>query len=966
MIAIRLARTVRYWGALFLLAAGLELNAQNTTNKGTDFWTTFTSHINVENGEFYPPGLALYITSDVSTSGVVSIPGRGYSDEFTVSPNNITIVQVPFGLSYTGTSEAPEQKGIHISSRDPVVVYSHIYGEKRSGASLVMPSRSLGQEYRAVCYYEDSQFSIIGVESDTWVEITPTALTEAGRPANTPFKIKLQAGDVYQVRSGGDLTGSKITTKVPENSNCKKIAVYSGSMGVRIGCGGQGFDNLYQQLFAYSSWGRDYIAVPMENRPYDILRILAGEQASTVTVNGVSRVISPGGYLEVPQITEALVIHADQPVSVAQFTPSQTCDNRNPRDDNLSPFYEPLYPGDPDMVILSPIEQNLRQITLYSSSAQDITDNYINVIIAKEDVPTFTLDGSTQVGQFREITGNTTYAYARFRVSAGTHRLSAGGGFNAIAYGYGNYESYAYLGGTNLLDFSKHITHETGPEIYTGSESCSGRTVRFSAELDFEVYSFQWDFGDGTVSGVETELEKLLSYEHTYAGAGNYTAKLVILKSDGSECGDAERLEIPYELQVSPNPFPEPVFHIPPSCVEDLVQFENLSSIADGTAMTYEWDFGDGSPVSGEANPLHKFSQPGIYQVSLSAISKYGCRQQLSQEITINAADPSAEFTLAEAICQNETALFSDQSTVSLGEVTRWHWDFNGEGSSAEKDPSFRFATPGLKTITLTAYTGENCFDVEVREMTVLPSPEPVFTLSREQAVVCVNTPPFTLSGFSPLNGHLGGQGQLAAAAGLDENGIFYPALAGAGSHEVFYTYTNAEGCSQTVSQVILVQELPVVNAGNDQRILEGKSADLNAGSSGIRFEWTPSHGLDNPFSLDPRAAPDTTTVYTLTAWNEAGCMNTDEVKVEVLRFLRIPGMFTPNNDGTNDRWIIGNIEDYPRCLVQIFNRFGERVFHSQGYPEPWNGDLGNKLLPPATYYYVIRPNEAHPRSPGR
>src|SRR5690606_41250570 len=86
--------------------------------------------------------------------------------------------------------------------------------------------RSPGQEYRAITYNEDSQFTIIGVEDDTHVEITPTAQTEGGRPAGVPFSITLQRGEVYQVRSPGDLTGSRITTKIPENSTCKKIAVY--------------------------------------------------------------------------------------------------------------------------------------------------------------------------------------------------------------------------------------------------------------------------------------------------------------------------------------------------------------------------------------------------------------------------------------------------------------------------------------------------------------------------------------------------------------------------------------------------------------------------------------------------------------------------------------------------------------------------------------------------------------------
>src|SRR3546814_365821 len=250
-------------------------------------------------------------------------------------------------------------------------------------------------------------------------------------------------------------------------------------------------------------------------------------------------------------------------------------------------------------------------------------------------------------------------------------------------------------------------------------------------------------------------------------------------------------------------------------------------------------------------------------------------------------------------------------------------------------------------------------------EMLVLPVPQPQFTLSSEQAVVCLNTAPFTVSGFSPQDGYQGGSGRLTASAGLDANGIFHPSEAGTGVHELSYTFTNQEGCSVTVTQEIVVQALPTVNAGPDKRILQGEKVALAAQSPGVRMEWSPATGLDNPFVLQPRAAPDTTTTYTLTAWNEEGCSRTDQVTVEVLRLLQIPNLFTPNDDGTNDRWVIRHIEDYPQCLVQIYNRFGQRVYSSIGYSESWNGRQGNQPLPSGTYYYVIRPHEAHPNITG-
>src|SRR3546814_18592440 len=102
-------------------------------------------------------------------------------------------------------------------------------------------------------------------------------------------------------------------------------------------------------------------------------------------------------------------------------------------------------------------------------------------------------------------------------------------------------------------------------------------------------------------------------------------------------------------------------------------------------------------------------------------------------------------------------------------------------------------------------------------EMLVLPVPQPQFTLSSEQAVVCLNTAPFTVSGFSPQDGYQGGSGRLTASAGLDPNGIFHPSEAGTGVHEPSYTFTNPEGCTVPLTQDIAVQALPTVNAQPDK-----------------------------------------------------------------------------------------------------------------------------------------------------
>ena len=75
------------------------------------------------------------------------------------------------------------------------------------------------------------------------------------------------------------------------------------------------------------------------------------------------------------------------------------------------------------------------------------------------------------------------------------------------------------------------------------------------------------------------------------------------------------------------------------------------------------------------------------------------------------------------------------------------------------------------------------------------------------------------------------------------------------------------------------------------------------------------------------------------------------------LQAIVVPNTFTPNGDGINDTWDLKNIDGYTNCQVQVFNRYGIKVFYSAGYSTPWNGSYHNSLVPPGTYYYIINPN---------
>ena len=95
---------------------------------------------------------------------------------------------------------------------------------------------------------------------------------------------------------------------------------------------------------------------------------------------------------------------------------------------------------------------------------------------------------------------------------------------------------------------------------------------------------------------------------------------------------------------------------------------------------------------------------------------------------------------------------------------------------------------------------------------------------------------------------------------------------------------------------------------------------------------------------------------YVITATDIYNCTATDTftVKVTDIECIHVYNVFTPNGDGVNDTWDIDNIFLYPDVEINVFNQWGNKVFSSTGYTEPWDGTYNGKPLPAATYYYTL------------
>mgnify|MGYP000530714676 CR=1 FL=1 len=171
------------------------------------------------------------------------------------------------------------------------------------------------------------------------------------------------------------------------------------------------------------------------------------------------------------------------------------------------------------------------------------------------------------------------------------------------------------------------------------------------------------------------------------------------------------------------------------------------------------------------------------------------------------------------------------------------------------------------------------------------------------------------------------------------------------------FVYEVTGACVFTDTVCITVEELPIANAGLDDNIFEFESTVLNATGGGT-YRWSPTTGLSDSTIFNPTASPDVTTTYYVTVTSPNGCTGIDSVTITVLPALNFPDGITPNGDGKNDVWIIDFIEEYPDNMVEIYNRWGELLFHADGYQQDWDGTYQGKELPIGTYYYIIDLND--------
>ena len=238
------------------------------------------------------------------------------------------------------------------------------------------------------------------------------------------------------------------------------------------------------------------------------------------------------------------------------------------------------------------------------------------------------------------------------------------------------------------------------PTFVQSSPDCNEFT--FSSNSTCVGGVFNWTFGDG-FSGTGT------SVVHSYNQAGYYHVYYSY-----------------YDPTCCP-PLPEDTVVAVPVAADfawevvcnTLTVVDNASFLPPYSIVTWEWDWGDGSPLTyGSAPGVHTYAVPNTYPVTLTVYTAAGCEASYTQNITIGG--PAVSTTISPSACNGPVAF---AATVLGGNVIDWQWDFGDGFTSGQQNTEHTYDTPNTYTWTLTATDAAGCQTTATGNVTVVAPP---------------------------------------------------------------------------------------------------------------------------------------------------------------------------------------------------------------------------------------------------
>ncbi len=410
-------------------------------SRGKDFWLAFPQNAILEENKTL--SLKLFITSDRTTTGVVSIPGLSILTPFHLNPSEIQEVDVD-SVAQLLVSEQVQKLGVHVTADNDVAVFGLSHRPASTDSYLALPVKVLGTTYRAVGYHPlqngpesfTSECAMVATEDHTIVTMTLNADTRGGHHKGETFSVSLNQGETYLVQGStttgrpSDLTGSLVTATKP-------IGFFIGHMCAQVPPDVSFCNQLLEMEPPTPSWGRQFYVGRFEGKGQYAMRVIASEDKTEVFVNNkLVAKLSAGAFYENNHLADNSFVTASAPVLVVEYSQGSTADT--------------VQVGDPMMLLITPTEQFLKYYR-FATPINGEWHHYINLVVPLDAESSLRVDGRPVPLRYFKTIDISHYGIAQYEVGFGSHAVSCDKPFGLYCYGFGvgadNYDSYGNDGG---------------------------------------------------------------------------------------------------------------------------------------------------------------------------------------------------------------------------------------------------------------------------------------------------------------------------------------------------------------------------------------------------------------------------------------------------------------------------------------------------------------------------------------
>ena len=402
-----------------------------------------------------------------------------------------------------------------------------------------------------------------------------------------------------------------------------------------------------------------------------------------------------------------------------------------------------------------------------------------------------------------------------------------------------------------------------------------------------------------------------------------------------------------------------PLFLNPPgllTCANDVVTLTGGSPLP---GIDFVWITVNGADTTVVGNGTSiSVSAPGVYYlIGMDPLNS--CTNFLTETVNADLEHPVADAGTPFSIeCFGETASLDGSGSSGQTGLTFLWTTSNGHLVNGILTQAPQIDKPGTYALLVTN-PGNGCTDTD--EVVINPK-SPV-------ASATVNQPPcFGDKGSILVDSITGGKPPIRYSldGGPFTTQNFYTGL-NPGTYSL--VVQDALGCSTTLEAVVIAPVLFDISVEPQVTVKLGDTYQINTEVSVPLSEigtinWTPSTGLSCDTCLNPIAEPLQSTRYVITATNKEGCKDSAPLLMFVDKQVDVyvPNIFSPNNDGENDVFMIfADTKGVTKIkTLQVYSRWGELVFELYNF-EPnnpalgWNGKHREKELNPAVFvWYAV------------